>query len=80
MHRAQGRGRGELCARCAHFQDIGFVLVNFLNFFAGVIGPNDQCRLRRLSWFEAQGKGRLTRKLLQKSLHGPLEARFGVSG
>src|SRR5260370_8046884 len=60
-------------------KDGGFMLGNFLNLFAGAIGPNHKrrfCRLRRL---EGERETRLTRELPQESFSGTLEAWFSVT-
>ena len=39
----------ELCAGRSDFERVGFVLAEFLNFFAGVVGVNHQRRLRSIA-------------------------------
>ena len=79
MQYAERVWRREFGSAAGDFENIRFVFAYFLNFFAGVVGVNDQRGLGQPGSFEANRKRRLPRQLLEEAFCGAFEARLGVA-
>src|SRR5260370_7944686 len=79
MHRSERRRCPQPRTRGAHVKDVGFILSDFLNLFAGVIGLNDERPFSCLRGLECERKTCLTRELLQESFAGAFQPWLGVT-
>src|SRR5258708_19362290 len=79
MHRSEGRRWPQPRSRGAYVKDVGFILSDFLNLFAGVIGLNDERPFSCLRGLECERKTCLTRELLQESFAGAFQPWLGVT-
>ena len=76
---SQRRGRRQLRSISTDFENVAFVLAQFLDFFAGMIRMDLQ---RCLPGTRSLCKGRnssLTRELLQEPLNGMVQSGFGMA-
>src|SRR5260370_25200402 len=78
MHRSVRRRCPQPRTRGADVKDVGFILSDLLNLFAGVIGLNHERTFSCLGGLDRERKARLMRELLQKSLASALQPRLAV--
>src|SRR5260370_389631 len=79
MHRSVRRRCPQPRTRGADVKDVGFILSDLLNLFAGVIGLNHERTFSCLGGLDRERKARLMRELLQKSRASALQPRLAVA-
>ena len=79
VHRSERRSGPEPCTRRAHVKDVGFILADFLNLFARVIGLNHERGFSGLRGLQRERETCLARELTQESLTGALQAGLDIS-